>query len=109
MKDFGGDNTTISLGTYSFSDGFQDYTILSPLINTQIADKNISVPIPKSGVECNETIEDGAVAYLYSKPNALQLLVKTIKHQDISRVKELVVKKFVGCNLLHQLVLKYVV
>ena len=95
LKNFGGDDTTISLGIYRSSDGWESTDFYAPIVNTKIQGMDVSVALPSYGhpnfSRQESTIVDNLAYYSHYQDSVL----RSIQNADISYLKQMLAQKYI--------------
>ena len=96
LKDFGGEETTISIGFYSTSDFWGEVsTVPAPVINTKLNDKEVSVTLPSYGQDVDMNEEEDIIRHLQAKKYAQYDFCNVLTNTKIDKIKTLLAQEYI--------------
>lgn len=95
LKNFGGDDTTISLGIYRSSDGWESTDFYAPVVNTKIQGMDVSVALPSFGHPNFSRQESTIVNNLAYYSHYQDSVLRSIQNADISDLKQMLAQKYI--------------
>lgn len=96
LKDFGGNETTISVGVYSNSNSWGETSrIPAPVINTTINGKEISATLPGYGHDIEIEDEDDIIRHLQLKKYAQFDFFHILNNVNLDKIKTLLAQEYI--------------
>lgn len=97
LKDFGDDNTTVSVGIYRASDGWESMNHAAAVVNSEINGKKLSVALPSDGHAYYGKHEEGIIGKLMdsSEPFYAERFIRGINRISARELKTLFAKEYI--------------